>query len=181
MKKNHIPFIITLALIDLSILVFTYFCSEVHEDGLTTLFYSGFVAGINIIACIILTLFRKKMFFISLINVLFLFYGVNFIAGFAKEMEWRKNNIDYYININDSVFRLTLNKDLSEFDIYYEEAGYSEGYCFGTYTKNDNEDILEVDTSRIGYKIPQQLIIRNDSIFDFKKKGMKIKLKKPIF
>ena len=43
-----------------------------------------------------------------------------------------------YININDSVFRLTLNKDLSEFDIYYEEAGYSEGYCFGTYTKNDN-------------------------------------------
>lgn len=82
---------------------------------------------------------------------------------------------------NDSVFRLTLNKDLSEFDIYYEEAGYSEGYCFGTYTKNDNEYILEVNTSRIGYKIPQRLIIRNDSIFDFKKKGMKIKLKKPIF
>lgn len=54
MKKNHIPYIITLALIDLSILAFTYFCSEVHEDGLTTLFYSGFVAGINIIACIIL-------------------------------------------------------------------------------------------------------------------------------
>lgn len=47
--------------------------------------------------------------------------------------------------------------------------------------KNDNEDILEVDTSRIGYKIPKRLIIRNGSIFDFKKKGMKIKLKKPIF
>ena len=38
MKKNYIPFIITLALIDLSILAFTYFCSEVHEDGLTTFF-----------------------------------------------------------------------------------------------------------------------------------------------
>ena len=81
---------------------------------------------------------------------------------------------------NDSVFRLTLNKDLSEFDIYYEEAGYSEGYCFGTYTKNDNEYILEVDTNHNRHKIPPQLIIRNDSIIDFKK-GMKIKLKKPIF
>ena len=57
MKKNHIPFIITLALIDLSILAFTYYCSEVHEDGLTTFFYSGIVAGIT---CIILLLFRRK-------------------------------------------------------------------------------------------------------------------------
>lgn len=177
MKKNYIPFIITLALIDLSILAFTYFCSEVHEDGLTTLFYSGIVAGIT---CIILLLFRRKWAFIFFVNTLFLFYGINFTAGFAKHMDWRKNNIDYHVNINDSVFRLTLKKDLPEFYIHYEETGYSEGYCFGTYTKNDNEYILEVDTNHNCHKIPPQLIIRNDSIIDFKK-GMKVKLKKTFF
>lgn len=95
-------------------------------------------------------------------------------------MDWRKNNIDYHVNINDSVFRLTLKKDLPEFYIDYEETGYSEGYCFGTYTKNDNEYILEVDTNHNYHKTPPQLIIRNDSIIDFKK-GMKIKLKKTFF
>ena len=127
MKRKHNPYIIALVLIDLSILAFTYFCSEVHEDGLTTLFYSGIVAGIT---CIILLLFRRKWAFI--------------------------------------------------FYIHYEETGYSEGYCFGTYTKNDNEYILEVDTNHNCHKIPPQLIIRNDSIIDFKK-GMKIKLKKTFF
>ena len=174
MKRKPNPYIIALVLIDLSILAFTYFCSEVHEDGLTTFFYSGIVAGIT---CIILLLLRRKWAFIFFVNTLFLFYGINFTAGFAKHMDWRKNNIDYHVNINDSVFRLTLKKDLPEFYIDYEETGYSEGYCFGTYTKNDNEYILEVDTNHNYHKTPPQLIIRNDSIIDFKK-GMKIKLKK---
>lgn len=95
-------------------------------------------------------------------------------------MDWRKNNIDYHVNINDSVLRLTLRKDLPEFYIHYEGTGYSEGYCFGTYTKNDNEYILEIDTNHNCHKIPPQFIIRNDSIIDFKK-GMKIKLKKTFF
>ena len=57
MKRKPNPYIIALVLIDLSILAFTYFCSEVHEDGLTTFFYSGIVAGIT---CIILLLLRRK-------------------------------------------------------------------------------------------------------------------------
>ena len=61
MKRKPNPYIIALVLIDLSILAFTYFCSEVHEDGLTTFFYSGIVAGIT---CIILLLLRRKWAFI---------------------------------------------------------------------------------------------------------------------
>ena len=184
MKKKDWPYKILLSVLDLAILAFVYIVPEAHEDGLTTLVLSFLLSGISFIICIIMEVFRnRKWRFIFLINTIILFYAINFSAGFFKNFERRKYYTDYHFEINDSTFSLEIQKNKSEFYIFYQKENFSKGVYLGTYTTtNKDEYILEVDSNY--WNVPkhlQRFIIRNDSIIDFNQKGMKIKLKKKFF
>ena len=184
MKKKDWPYKILLLVLDLAILAYVYIVPEAHEDGMTTLVLSFFLSGISVIMCIIMEGLRnRKWSSIFLLNAFILIYAINFSAGFFKNLEMRKYYTNYRFEINDSTFNLEIQKTNSEFYIFYEKGNYTEGICLGTYTTtNNNEYTLKVDSNY--WNVPkhlQRFIIKNDSIIDFNKKGMKTKLKKRFF
>ena len=184
MKKKDWTYKILLLVLDLAILTYVYIVPEAHEDGMTTLVLSFFLSGITIIMCIIMGIFKnRKWSLIFVTNTIFLFYGINFSAGFFKNLEMRKYYTDYHFEINDSAFSIEIQKTNSKFRIFYQNENYTEGICLGTYTTtNNNEYILEVESNYWdALKHLQRFIIRNDSIIDFNQKGMKIRLEKKFF
>lgn len=180
MPKKLLTYIAILIVLDVAYIIYLFFCPVHYQDALTIFFFSIWCAIINLVAALILLLFKKKKWSLALsMNAIILPLLVWSGASLSTKHAWQQENIDFKVSVNDSVFYFDILRNDSLFYVYYEGAGYSEGYGGGTYVKKGESDYsMTIDTLNYqNYKDKQHIHFRfaNDSLYGFHGRNLRVK------